>query len=153
MKPIYQWRAGDTLPDVPILISNVGGSSEESSLGKLGTGCAILVFFQSGCRACAALAPHWGSTKSLLAGHDSLPVYWVSVSPDDPKAEAFVNDFKLAPRYVEAVKGKDMVDLGVVQYPAVYIVKDGRVLVRKPGLYPEDIVKRPGGCKEWIRGS
>ncbi len=153
MKPVYQWNAGDTLPDIPVRLVSLDGRRDSLHLSAIPDACTILIFFQSGCRACKTLATSWSGRSHLTAGGQEIVVRWVSVSPSDPAASEFMISHKLPGPYLEAVRAKDIVDLGVTQWPTVYVVSQGNVLVRKPRLLPEEILERRGSCSDWLAGS
>lgn len=153
MKPVYQWNTGDTLPDIPVRLVSLYGRSDGLHLSAILDKCTILIFFQSGCRACKTLATFWSDRSHLTAGGQEIVVRWVSVTPSDPAASEFMISHKLPWPYLEAVRAKDIVDLGVTQWPTIYVVSQGNVLVRKPRLLPEEILERRGGCSAWLAGS
>jgi len=152
MTPIHQWNTGDTLPDIPLRQVTREGERDSLQLSTLPDRCAILIFFQSGCRACKLLATSWSGRSHLLARGETIPVRWVSVTPNDSAVPEFMISHNLPGPFLEAVRAKHIVDLGITRWPTVYIVGAGGILIRKPGLLPEDILTRPGGCTEWLAG-
>jgi hypothetical protein len=154
-EPVRQWSPGDTLPDIPLLRVPLtsGEAATRLSLSEAVTGrCTILVFFQSSCEASRLMAQEWRGIHALVVDGDSLVVRWVSVPPDDPGALPFIVAFDLGDAFFSSLNAQDMNDLGVSPSPVVYVVETGPRLVRKPGLAPDALYGRAGGCRAWVEG-
>lgn len=140
---------GSRLPD----ISLVQVAADTAPIGHRGTplssitgaaGCSVLIFFESSCPACEALAPSWRGVHVLGLGH--VPVTWVTIHKADTGAKSFLERHGL-PRPAYAISGRaDRMMIGALFWPNIYVVDSANgLLAQIPGAVP-DSVPVPSRC-------
>lgn len=153
---VRQLQPGDQLPNLRLVghSARTGRVTGTRYLSELpGPTCTIVIFFQSTCAGCRAVAHEWRGRSFFESGAESIPVVWMGVAPTDSGANDFINGNELRDDYYLPQSAQEIVDLGVVRWPSVYVVGPGPILVRKPGLLPSDLDSRPGGCSSWLKPS
>jgi hypothetical protein len=89
-------------------------------------GCSILVFFQSTCPSCEALAPLWSGLEEVTSARGAvIPVAWIALFPGDTGASAFVSRHRVNVQSYSLADDHSRRALGIRHWPQLWLVSDG----------------------------
>lgn len=111
-----------------------------------GTGCHLLIFFHSNCEYCRSMAPKWAGIDSLLLGAHPAAVSWISVTPADTGALAYLQRYSLAGSSFGFTSRSESRSFGVMGWPMVVLVAEGRIVVPEGEWAPRDLQQAGHAC-------
>ena len=119
---------GDTVPNVSLRSLT---AAKRVRLSEIGTGCKLMIFYDTQCRGCSRAADEWAGVKVANTAATQIPVIWVG-SSDDTEAREWSARYILNSYVVSASAFRS---LGIQYYPQFYIVDADNVLAAKGGGY------------------
>lgn len=148
---VAYFELGDTLPPISLdVLVETPGSVKPTAL-TLETiskqSCTVMIFFESSCPACEALAPHWSKVHTVRSGVQAFAVSWVSVRHQDPNARSFIERHALA-RPAYAVRSQsDLARIGIGYWPQVVVLGENGVFLGNVARTPDEIAV-PEACTQ-----
>lgn len=145
---------GETLPDVSLRRSDLGGPPEKTVSTRLsdavGSKCAIALFFSPTCFACEAIAPLWSGRSTVLLDGQRATVLWIAVTNDVQESGAFMSRHGLNGPLYTLPRISDVFDLGVHGTPTLYFIDPDPRLEGVSDGNPETLPtpRNPGACIE-----
>jgi hypothetical protein len=138
----------DSLPSgtpIPadVRLVKMGRSEERVTLKQVaGSACHVLVFFQSTCPACEAIAPLWSDIVHVKESEgEAVPVTWIAIFRRDEEAAAFVRRHRLNSDWYSLAEDRDRRALGIQHWPQIWLISDGVLRARLPRT-PEQVLSR-----------
>ncbi len=158
--PVSTVAVGDTLPNEALDVHDGGLRSQwfltaktTNLKGLAGTGCAIVIFFESTCPACEQMAPRWVGLRQLQVGDRSARVVWVSVNREDRGGTQFLRGMHVTGSWY-AVRSLEQVHaLGVRAWPTIYIIDSYGRLAGLGDTDPARVKTLPKACKDTLQGA
>lgn len=90
-----------------------------------GSGCGIMVFFDSRCSYCEQMAGKWSNVTSIATSVRQLPVAWTAVSLADTGAAGFIRRHRLTQPWYAVQTDDDRRSLGIGGWPTLYLLSPG----------------------------
>lgn len=142
---------GERIPQAVVFKrTRVSKLSDEGVRGSIDDvfqeGCRVAIFFASNCPYCEAMAPRWAGRTKVEVDGDSVEVVWVSVSPADTGAAAFMERWSLPTDWYVLESRAERHRLGILSVPTLFLIRDGILLESGLPRNPEALADTTFTC-------